>query len=157
MILEKKLYKRSNRILNLLKVFNRLIPTYWNLFISRGIKAKKNERHLGAPVLTMKESGELACTSCFLCQDICPSHCIQIEAEPNQEEAPPLSFDINILRCTFCGLCEVACPVDAIKMDGEMPGALHSEMNLLWDKDYLVSYSGIHLSKIGEDRPLLPY
>jgi formate hydrogenlyase subunit 6/NADH:ubiquinone oxidoreductase subunit I len=157
MILEKKLYKRSNRILNLIKIFNKLIPTYWNLFISRGPGSKKSERIIGSPVLTLKEDGSLACTSCFLCLDICPSHCIAIEAHPHEEEAPPISFDINILRCTFCGLCEVACPVDGIRMDGDMPGALHTEMNLIWDKDHLANYSGKHISKISDDRPLLPY
>ncbi|MFT6070185.1 MAG: formate hydrogenlyase subunit 6/NADH:ubiquinone oxidoreductase subunit I [Bacteriovoracaceae bacterium] len=157
MILEKKLYKRSNRILNLFKVLNKLIPSYWSLFISRGIKSKDKEVTLGAPVLTTKEDGKLACTSCFLCQDICPSHCISIEANPQEEEAAPVHFDVNILRCTFCGLCEVACPVDAIRMDGKMPGAIHSEMNLIWDKEYLAAYSGDHKSKISEDRPLLPY
>lgn len=157
MILEKKLYKRSNRILNIIKILNKLVPTYWNLFISRGPGLKKAEIVIGSPVLTLKEDGSLACTSCFLCQDICPSHCIAIEAQPHKEEAAPVSFDINILRCTFCGLCEVACPVDGVRMDGQMPGALHSEMNLVWDKDYLASYSGVHMSKIGEDRPLLPY
>jgi formate hydrogenlyase subunit 6/NADH:ubiquinone oxidoreductase subunit I len=157
MILEKKLYKRSNRVLNFFKVLNRLIPTYWNLFISRGPVFREKLINTGAPLLTVKESGELACTSCFLCQDICPSHCIQIEARPHEEEAPPLAFDINILRCTFCGLCELACPVDAIKMDGDMPGALHSEMNLIWDKDYLSTYSGEHKTKISDDRPLMPF
>lgn len=157
MILEKKLYKRSNRILNFFKVLNKLVPTYWSIFLSRGRGQKKDIVDLGAPLLKKNENGALACTSCFLCQDICPSHCIQIEEAPNEEEAPPLVFDINILRCTFCGLCEVACPVDAISMDGKMPGAIHSEMNLIWDKEYLSSYSGEHLSKIKEDRPLLPF
>ena len=157
MILEKKLYKRSNRIFNLLKVLNKLIPSYWNIFITRSSKSIGAHKSIGAPVLTIKKDGELACTSCLLCQDICPSHCISIEAHPHEEEAAPVHFDINILRCTFCGLCEVACPVDGIRMGGEMPGAIHSEMNLIWDKEYLTSYSGIHLSVIGEDRPLLPY
>lgn len=157
MILEKELYRRSNRIFNLFKILNRMIPTYWKLFISRGSKKKISEKNIGAPVLTKMENGSLACTSCFLCQDICPSHCISIEEDRNKEEAPPLVFDINILRCTFCGLCEVACPVDGIRMDGEMPGALHSEMNLVWDKEYLATYSGEHKSQIGENRPLLPY
>ncbi len=156
MILGKNLYNKSSKILNLFRVLNLIAPKIWKKSFSR-FKTKSNGFTGGAPALTLTESGDLRCTSCMLCQNICPSFCIKIEThEHAEEEAAPLNFDINILKCTFCGLCEDACPVDAIRMEGPMPFAGHSEQNWIWDKEYLSSYAGDLKSKVGEDRPLMP-
>lgn len=156
MILEKNLYKRTNRIRNLFKITKRGFPYFWRLFFFKANDIE-NGLSIGAPALTLKEDGQLRCTSCLLCQDICPSFCIKIETTENSEEKPPLHFDINILRCTFCGLCQEVCPVDAIRMSGPMPMAGHSEQNWVWDKEYLSTYAGEQISIVTDDRPLLPY
>ncbi|MBK22726.1 MAG: hypothetical protein CME70_01870 [Halobacteriovorax sp.] len=156
MILGKNLYSKSSKILNLLRIFNLILPSIWKKSSDKfGNSEIQNE--VGAPALTLTDTGGLRCTSCMLCQNICPSFCIKIETfEHAEEEAAPLNFDINILKCTFCGLCEEACPVDAIRMVGPMPMAGHSEQNWIWDKEYLSTYAGELRSKVGEDRPLMP-
>jgi len=156
MILGKNLYSKSSKILNILRIFKLISPSFWKKSID---KNGVIDKHIikGAPALTTTETGALRCTSCMLCQNICPSFCIKIETfEHAEEEAAPLNFDINILKCTFCGLCEEACPVDAIRMAGPMPLAGHSEQNWIWDKEYLSTYAGELKSKVGEDRPLMP-
>ena len=156
MILGKSLYSRKNQLTNFFKLLAGSAKS--------GIKILKGKSSevvslpmSGAPALTVTEDDELRCTSCMLCANICPSFCIKIEKpfEASEEVAPEV-FDINILKCTFCGLCEDACPVDAIRMSGPMPRAGHSEQNWIWDKTHLSTYAGKQVSKVGDNRPLLP-
>ena len=158
MILEKYLYRRSNYFLNLFKLAKKSVSLFWNLTVKKNRNTDGDFTTMGAPALTVKEDGSLRCTSCLLCQEICPSHCIDIQVDKkNGEETAPISFDLSILRCTFCGLCEDVCPVDAIRMAGPRFIAGHSEDNWVWSKDHLSTYAGELKSKVGEDRPLLPY
>lgn len=157
MILGKKLYSKSNRILNVFRVMTKIVPTFWKVTFGRTREGLYSIPSKGAPALTVKEDGTLRCTTCRLCEKICPSFCItMVSQEHEPEEAPPLSFDINILKCTFCSLCEDVCPVDAIRMEGPMPSGGHSEQNWVWDKEYLKTYAGELKSTVGDDRPLLP-
>ena len=78
------------------------------------------ERYRGRHRLTIYPSGDIKCTSCFLCATACPSRCIYIEpaqhADPNIEKYPA-RYEIDTLLCIYCGYCVEACPVDAIRMD----------------------------------------
>jgi NADH-quinone oxidoreductase subunit I len=51
------------------------------------------------------------CIGCFACQEICPSQCIQIEAQQavNQLKVWVSVFDIDFSQCIFCGLCVEVC------------------------------------------------
>jgi len=79
----------------------------------------------GMHFISVDENNTENCTSCYLCQAVCPAECITIVAEERDEnenpygvwkEKKPLSFDVDALRCCFCGFCEEACPKDAIKL-----------------------------------------
>ena len=77
-------------------------------------------RYRGRHRLTVREDGFIKCVACYMCEEICPAHCIHIDAGEVQDksvEKYPVVFDIDELRCVFCGLCVEACPKDAIRMD----------------------------------------
>ena len=107
----------------------------------------------GLPYLTIKENGNLRCTSCRLCESYCPPQCIHIESRygknPNnlQEEGPPGLFRIDILHCTFCGFCVEACPVDAIRMSSEDCLSDHAGKNWSLDQKVLAFRPSLNQSK----------
>jgi len=77
-------------------------------------------RYRGQHRLTLKENGDIKCTSCFLCATACPAKCIYIEAAEHDDshiEKFPKRYEIDTLLCIYCGYCVEACPVDAIRMD----------------------------------------
>ena len=77
-------------------------------------------RFRGRHRLTLKQNGEIKCTSCFLCATACPARCIYIEAAEHDDpsiEKFPHRYEIDTLLCIYCGYCVEACPVDAIRMD----------------------------------------
>ena len=78
------------------------------------------ETFRGRHRLTLKKSGDVQCTACFLCATACPAECIYIEAGeyPDKSiEKFPVRYEIDTLRCIYCGFCVEACPCDAIRMD----------------------------------------
>ena len=77
-------------------------------------------RYRGRHRLTLKNNGDIKCTSCFLCATACPARCIYIEAAEHDDpsiEKFPNRYEIDTLLCIYCGYCVEACPVDAIRMD----------------------------------------
>lgn len=78
------------------------------------------ERHRSLHRMLKRENGKPRCVACMLCETVCPSECIYIEAaeDPDPEiQKYPSTFLIDISRCCFCGFCVEACPEDAIRMD----------------------------------------
>jgi NADH-quinone oxidoreductase subunit I len=109
-------------------------------------KREYSERFRGMHFISVDENKTENCTSCYLCQTVCPAECIHIEAEerdPNDndygvlKEKKPLSFDIDALRCCFCGFCEEACPKDAIKLSRNYEMAVSSREEAIYDLDLL--------------------
>jgi NADH-quinone oxidoreductase subunit I len=96
--------------------------------------------------LTLKESGAVQCTACFLCATACPAECIYIEAGEYPDdpvEKYPVRYEIDTLRCIYCGFCVEACPCDAIRMDsGTHPGNLgFSRREFVENKETLMERS----------------
>lgn len=65
------------------------------------------------------------CTSCGLCEFVCPASAITVE--PLKEDYLR-KFDLG--SCIYCGLCESACPTTAIHLTVE-PHALRNELHQL--------------------------
>jgi len=87
-------------------------------------------RYRGRHRLLMRDDGFIKCVACYMCETVCPSNCIHIEAgevADKSVEKYPVSFDIDELRCVFCGLCVEACPKDAIRMDTGIISMAYSE------------------------------
>ena len=109
--------------------FRLTVKHFWrNLFGSRDvvtINYPEEKRHVsarwrGRHRLTRRDNGFLSCVACYMCETVCPSKCIHIEAGEHPDlsvEKYPVVFNIDELRCVFCGLCVEACPKDAIRMD----------------------------------------
>ena len=43
-------------------------------------------RYRGRHRLTVREDGFIKCVACYMCEEICPAHCIHIDAGEHQEE-----------------------------------------------------------------------
>ncbi len=105
-------------------------------------------RYRGRHRLTLKENGDIKCTSCFLCATACPARCIYIEAcehDDSSIEKFPKRYEIDTLLCIYCGYCVEACPVDAIRMDtGIHPEVYPPDPRLfIEDKETLMQRSRI--------------
>lgn len=104
------------------------------------------ERYRGRHRLTLYPSGDVKCTSCFLCATACPAKCIYIEAcehEDPQVEKFPKRYEIDTLLCIYCGYCVEACPVDAIRMDTGVHPEIYSSdpRSFIEDKEVLMQRS----------------
>lgn len=104
-------------------------------------------RYRGRHRLTLyPDTGNVRCTSCFLCATACPAKCIYIEAadHPNEQvEKFPHRYEIDTLLCIYCGYCVEACPVDAIRMDTGMHPEVYPPDPRLFieDKEVLMARS----------------
>lgn len=67
------------------------------------------------------------CTGCKECELICPSRCIQIEAEPGADSSKlwVSIFDIDFAKCVFCGLCAEVCQPLSLVHTKQYEGAVY--------------------------------
>ena len=106
------------------------------------------ERSRGIVVLLSdKETGELNCTACLLCEKVCPTAAIRIDAPRNPEtkKRELKQFIVNNGICCFCGLCEEACNFSAIKMATKYEFSSEHKEDLVWDMK--------KLQEVGRDVP----
>jgi len=93
------------------------------------------ERSRGIVVLLSdKQTGELNCTACLLCEKACPTAAIKIDAPRGEDKKRHLKeFIVDHTLCCFCGLCEEACNFCAIKMATMYEFSDENKENLVWD------------------------
>ncbi|MFH1687756.1 MAG: NADH-quinone oxidoreductase subunit I [bacterium] len=98
-------------------------------------KMEMFERSRGIVVLLSdKETGELNCTACALCEKACPTRAIKIEWHRDENKRKILdSFTVDNTLCCFCGLCEEACNFCAIKMANKYEFSVLDKAELIWD------------------------
>jgi len=84
----------------------------------------------GAEDLPKKSRGMLRndirkCIACGDCQDICPAHCINVEAEiiSDVNQTWISKFDIDFSKCIFCGLCVDVCAPKSLTHTADYEGA----------------------------------
>ncbi|MFH1373679.1 MAG: NADH-quinone oxidoreductase subunit I [bacterium] len=108
------------------------------------------ERSRGIVVLLSdKETGQLNCTGCLLCEKACPTAAIRIEAPRDEKKKRHLkSFVVDHGLCCFCGLCEEACNFAALKMATKYEFSTENKDDLIWDMK--------KLQEVGLDVPYTP-
>ena len=132
-----------------------LIVTWRHMFRKKDtiqypeVKRSFGPRYRGVPVLVRDQDGREKCVACYMCQFVCPSLAINIEAaeyppghELHQIEKYPQRFEINMLRCIYCGLCEEACPEEAIFMSKTYSVTGLSRELMVFDKEKLYELGG---------------
>lgn len=110
----------------------------------------------GAPVLLTGLDGLEKCTSCKLCQFICPPEAIKIVAGETEDhkEKYPAEFFIDMGLCIFCGYCQEACPVEAIWLKDVYELADCERTRLIFDKEKLLSMGRQGPYLRGREKPL---
>lgn len=99
------------------------------------ITAPSDVGRFSGPVLLVGQRQEVLCTSCRLCQTVCPTQCIDIavdELSLVSGQPKPSRFKVHQLQCITCGWCVEACPSTALKMgfEGYSTRILSGETNL---------------------------
>ena len=78
-------------------------------------KGALSPRFRGEHALRRYESGEERCIACKLCEAVCPTQAIIIEAEPRDDGSRRTTrYDIDMTKCIYCGFLSGILPVDAI-------------------------------------------
>lgn len=77
------------------------------------------------------------CTACGICAKVCPTQCIWIVRDTDENGKPvprPGEFYIDASICMSCGFCSEFCPFDAIKMNHDYELAVYERFpNLIYN------------------------
>ncbi len=98
------------------------------------------------------DTGNSKCVGCMRCVTVCPSRCIRIRCQDNDNGAKVVeSYSIEALRCVFCGYCVEVCPVGAITMTEVFEYSSYERDAILFDQEALLKNWDRFLDESGHD------
>lgn len=73
------------------------------------------------------------CTGCGDCVRVCPTKCIQLEAEPipDSKKTWVKVYDVDFSNCIFCGKCVEVCDPQSLTQTKEIQPAVYSPKDLI--------------------------
>ena len=102
-------------------------------------KIEMTDRWRGIHYFERREDGSTKCVACGLCEAVCPSDCIYVEAEEYENgNRFPRVYEIDGTRCIFCGFCEEVCPVNAIRMGRNYEYVKHERSDFIFNTTFLI-------------------
>jgi len=108
-------------------------------------KIVMTDRWRGIHYFERREDGSTKCVACGLCEAVCPSECIYVEAAENEHgNRFPKVYEIDGTRCIFCGFCEEICPVNAIKMGRNYECVRFNRSDFVFDTEFLIGQKGLN-------------
>ena len=95
-------------------------------------KLDMTDRWRGIHYFERREDGSTKCVACGLCEAVCPSDCIYVEAEEYKNGSRfPRVYEIDGTRCIFCGFCVDKCPQDAYIMSKDFELSTYDKSELI--------------------------
>lgn len=75
------------------------------------------------------------CTGCKECIQVCPTKCIQLEAQPipDSKKTWVTKFEVDFSNCIFCGKCVEICDPKSLTQTKEIQPAVYSPSDLMMD------------------------
>ncbi len=108
-------------------------------------KIEMTDRWRGIHYFERREDGSTKCVACGLCEAVCPSHCIYVEAEEYKNgKRFPRVYEIDGTRCIFCGFCEEVCPVNAIRMGGNYEYVQYERSGFIFNTTFLIDQKKVN-------------
>jgi len=97
-------------------------------------------------------TGGSKCIGCMRCVTVCPSRCISIRSQKQDNGSQLLeSYSIEALRCVFCGYCVEVCPVGAITMTEVFEYSSYERESIMFDQEALLENWDRFINESGHD------
>ncbi len=130
----------------LIEIVKGLVLTFRHMLshaVTRQYPEEKRETFPGSrglhALVRDEETGKEKCVGCGLCAAMCPSQCIYIYTDEDEDHKKIVErYEIDTLRCVFCAFCVEACPYGAIALTEHFEYSDYTREAFYYTKDRLL-------------------